>query len=113
KGGRDKDFALLVHGTQEAGQMSQNKMRNETFMAYWKYRKQLNRNLGLPSNSRMDIEQAKQALSYIDEALAKPTKGVNLTNLKFIKKLLNYVIKYDKYNFSDNLTNILPLKYRP
>ena len=34
-------------------------MRNETFMAYWKYRKQLNRNLGLPSNSRMDIEQAK------------------------------------------------------
>ena len=113
KGGSDKNFALLVHGTQEAGQMSQNKMRNETFMAYWKYRKQLNRSLGLPQDSIMSLEDAKQGLVYIDEALANPNKQANATNLKFLKKLLNYVVKYNKYDFDDSLTKILPLKYRP
>jgi hypothetical protein len=113
KGGSDKSFALLVHGTQVAGEMSQNKNRNETFMAYWKYRKQLNRSLGLPENSIMSLEDAKQGLAYIDEALANPNKQTNITNLKFLKKLLNYVIKYNKYNFDDNLIKILPLKYRP
>ena len=113
KGGSDKNFALLVHGTQAAGEMSQNKIRNETFMAYWKYRKQLNRNLGLPENSIMSLADAKQALVYIDEALANPNKKANITNLKFIKKLLNYVVKYKKYGFDDGLIKILPLKYRP
>jgi hypothetical protein len=113
KGGSDKSFALLVHGTQVAGEMSQNKNRNETFMAYWKYRKQLNRSLGLPENSIMSLEDAKQGLAYIDEALANPNKQISITNLKFLKKLLNYVIKYNKYNFDDNLIKILPLKYRP
>jgi hypothetical protein len=113
KGGSDKNFALLVHGTQEAGQMSQNKMRNETFMAYWKYRKQLNRSLGLPQDSIMSLEDAKQGLAYIDEALANPNKQTNTTNLKFLKKLLNYVVKYNKYDFDNSLTKILPLKYRP
>jgi hypothetical protein len=113
KGGRDKSFALLVHGTQVAGQMARNKIRNETFMAYWKYRKQLNRSLGLPQNSIMSLEDAKQGLAYIDEALANPNKQVNSTNLKFIKKLLNYVVKYNKYDFDDSLIKILPLKYRP
>lgn len=113
KGGSDKNFALLVHGTQAAGEMSQNKIRNETFMAYWKYRKQLNRNLGLPENSIMSLADVKQALVYIDEALANPNKKANITNLKFIKKLLNYVVKYKKYGFDDGLIKILPLKYRP
>ena len=113
KGGRDKDFALLVHGTQQAGEMAQNKMRNETFMAYWKYRKQLNRSLGLPKDSIVTVEQAKDGINYIDEALNNTNKGINVTNLKFIKKLLNYVLKYNKYNFDNNLVNILPLKYRP
>lgn len=113
KGGREKDFALLVHGTQEAGEMSQNKMRNETFMAYWKYREKLNRSLGLPDNSIITLDQAKQAIDYIDEELSNQTKKVNTTHLKFIKKLLNYVVKYNKYGFSDNLINILPPKYRP
>jgi len=112
KGGREKDFASLVHGTQEAGKKSKDKARNETFMAYWKYRKQLNSSLGLPPNSRVTTEQAKQGLKYIDEILAKPTKGANVTNLKFLKKLLNYVVKYNNYGFDDNLINILPKKYR-
>ena len=38
-GGRDKSFGLLLHGTQEAGEKSRDKRRNETFMAYWKYLK--------------------------------------------------------------------------
>jgi hypothetical protein len=113
KGGADKSFALLVHGTQVAGEMAQNKIRNETFMAYWKYRKQINRNLGLPENSIMSLDDAKQALAYIDEALANSDKKTNITNLKFLKKLLNYVVKYNKYNFDNNLIKILPLKYRP
>jgi hypothetical protein len=113
KGGREKDFALLVHGTQKAGEMSQNKMRNETFMAYWKYRKKLNRRLGLPETNIPTIEQAKQAMGYIDSELKKPNKETAVTDLKFIKKLLNYVVKYNNYDFNKELINILPEKYRP
>jgi len=113
KGGREKDFALLIHGTQEAGEKSKDKNRNETFMAYWKYRKQLNSGLGLPSDTRISTEQAKQALGYIDEILGGQNKGSNITNLKFLKKLLNYAIKYNNYKFDENLINILPKKYRP
>jgi hypothetical protein len=112
-GGREKDFALLVHGTQAAGEMSKNKMRNETFMAYWKYRKQLNRALGLNVNSRITNEQGQQGIKYIDEILSNPTKDSDITNLKFIKKLINYGVKYNKYGFNENLIKILPEKYRP
>jgi hypothetical protein len=113
RGGREKDFALLVHGTQGAGEMSKNKMRNETFMAYWKYRGQLNRSVGKPSDYRLTTSEAKEGLEIIDNALKTPSKKVNVTNLKFIKKLLNYVVKYNNYRFSDELINILPKKYRP
>jgi hypothetical protein len=61
----------------------------------------------------MSLDDAKQALAYIDEALANSDKKTNITNLKFLKKLLNYVVKYNKYNFDNNLIKILPLKYRP
>ena len=43
KAGKDSNFALLLHGTQEAGEKSKLKIRNETFAAYWKYRTFLNR----------------------------------------------------------------------
>ena len=82
-------------------------------MAYWKYRKQLNDGLGLPRDTRISTEQAKQGLGYIDEILGKQSKGSNITNLKFLKKLLNYAIKYNNYGFDENLINILPKKYRP
>jgi len=116
KGGKESNFALLVHGTQEKGEMSQNKVRNETFLAYWKYRHQVNRNLGLPENSRMSTEDANKGLKYIDEILSgkvKTKKKPNKTHLEFLAKLLRYVLKYNEYNFSDDLINILPKKYRP
>lgn len=115
KGGKEKNFALLVHGTQEAGEMSQMKRRNETFMAYWKYRTMLNRYIGLPENGRASTELAKKAIVQIENMLKTSVKGkkVSKTHLEFLKKLLNYVIKYNEYNFNDNLINILPKKYRP
>ena len=115
KGGKEKNFALLVHGTQGAGEMSKNKVRNETFMAYWKYRKKLNRNLGQPENSRMSTETARQGLNYIEKILKdnSSNKKINKAHFEFLAKLLRYVIKYNAYNFSDDLINILPVKYRP
>lgn len=114
KGGKEKNFALLVHGTQEAGEMSQMKRRNETFMAYWKYRSMLNRYIGLPENGRASTELAKKAISEIEKRLTSPVKGKtnSKTHLEFLKKLLNYVIKYNEYNFNDKLIAILPEKYR-
>jgi hypothetical protein len=115
KGGKEKNFALLVHGTQEKGEMSQNKMRNETFMNYWKYREQLCRNLNQPTTSKISTETAQTALNYIENILSNPPKGkkIDKTHYGFLKTQLNYVVKYNKYNFNDNLTAILPEKYRP
>jgi hypothetical protein len=108
KGGKEKNFALLLHGTQEAGVKSQMKMRNETFAAYWKYRGFLNRSLGLPENDIMPKDYAEEALAY-----TKTLDKKRVPNLDFIQKLLRYTIKYYNYNFSDKLINILPEKYRP
>lgn len=112
KGGKDSNFALLLHGTQEAGEKSQMKRRNETFAAFWKYRDFLNRTLRLPKENIMTKEDAIEYLNYIkdNEVEIKKNKKVDL---KFISKLLRYVVKYHDYQFSDNLINILPKKYRP
>jgi len=120
KGGKDKNFGLLIHGTQEAGEKQQLKLRNETFMAYWKYRKYLNRQLGLPTETRMSTEQADAALAHIDDILtnqekymkAKGIKRIDKTHFEYIKKLLRYVKKYNVYDFDDNLINILQDKYK-
>jgi len=108
KGGKEKNFALLLHGTQEAGVKSQIKKRNETFTAYWKYRELLNRRLGLPEKEIITKEYAEEALAY-----TKNLDNKKIPNLDFIQKLLRYTIKYYNYNFSDELINILPEKYRP
>jgi hypothetical protein len=115
KGGKEKNFALLVHGTQEKGEMSQNKMRNETFMNYWKYREQICRNLNQPTTSKISTETAQTALNYIENILRNPPKGkkIDKTHYGFLKTQLNYIVKYNKYNFNDNLIAILPEKYRP
>lgn len=115
RGGKEKNFALLVHGTQEKGEMSQNKMRNETFMNYWKYREQICRNLNVPTSSRVPTETAQTALGYIEKILGNPPKGkkIDKSHYGFLKTQLNYVVKYNKYNFNDNLIAILPEKYRP
>lgn len=108
-GGKDKNFALLVHGTQAKGEMSQTKRRNETFMAFWKYRDFLNRNLKLDPSYILSKDEANDVLGRIDKL--DPSK--HTSNLKFIKKLLNYVVKYHDYGFSNDLVNILQPKYRP
>lgn len=115
KGGKDSSFALLVHGTQEKGEMSQNKMRNETFMAYWKYRTPLNRFFNRPKNHYWTADAGKTGLKVINNILNDKNKKTKYkeADLKFKKKLLNYVVKYhEKYDFSEELKNILPPKYR-
>ena len=111
KGGKEKNFALLLHGTQAKGEKSQNKMRNETFMAYWKYRSTLNSFFKMGVSHIWTSEEAETALRVIEKI--KNDKKFSKSDLKFKAKLLRYVIKYNKYNFDDNLINILPEKYRP
>lgn len=111
KGG--KDFALLLHGSQESGEKSKNKLRNETFIHYWKNLKPINRRLGYPENHRITKDEAIAAKKIIEEILNNPDIKVNKSLYGEYKKTLNYVIKYNEYNFSDNLINILPQKYRP
>lgn len=124
KGGREKDFALLVHGTQTKGEMSQNQIRNLSFINYWKNRNWLNRLLNkisnmLPKNNildgigidtRLTNEQAENALSVITP---KTIKGVPLNIKKTLITQLNYVIKYNNHRFDEKLIAILPEKYRP
>ena len=124
KGGREKDFALLVHGTQTKGEMSQNQIRNLSFINYWKNRNWLNRLLNkisnmLPKNNildgigidtRLTNEQAENALSVITP---KTIKGVPLNIKKTLITQLNYVIKYNNNRFDEKLIAILPEKYRP
>ena len=116
-GGKDKNFALLIHGTQEKGERSQEKLRNETFMAFWKYRDFLNRNLRMDKDYFLTTDEANDLINKITQVLDKDKvtkdKKVNTPHLKFIKKLLKYVVKYHNYGFSDDLVNILQDKYRP
>jgi hypothetical protein len=113
KGGKEKNFALLLHGTQAKGEKSQNKMRNETFMAYWKYRPALNSFFNMGESHIWTTKEAETALRVIEKIKNNKNKKFSKSNLKFKAKLLRYVIKYNKYNFDDNLINILPEKYRP
>ena len=117
KGGKEQNFALLVHGTQAAGEMSQNKRRNETFTNYWKNLEMLNRSLKQPKKHRLTTEEAETASSYIKDILDN-TKKHNIPKNKIqyfkdLEKALRYVIKYNNYGFSDDLIAILPEKYRP
>jgi hypothetical protein len=120
-GGRDKKFALLIHGTQEAGAKSKDKRRNETFMAYWKYWKKINRQLKtlnifpkLDINKRLSNSEAETALNIINKYKESGKRGSNVvvTELDFLIKLLNYIIKYNNYNFDEELINIIPSKFR-
>lgn len=114
KGGKESNFALLVHGTQEKGEMSQNKMRNETFMAYWKYRKPLNRFFKFDENHFWTTKEANAGLNVIKKMMADTKKYKHSkSDLEFKVKLLRYVVKYNnKYDFADDLINIVPEKYR-
>ncbi len=119
KGGNEKDFGLLVHGTQEAGEMSQHKMRNETFANYWKNRAYLNRTFKDVEDKHMSLEEAEKRIVVVQDVIDNlesysDTNKVKLKKDRFsaIRKQLKYVIKYYKYNFDNNLINIIPNKYR-
>lgn len=116
KGGKDKNFALLVHGTQEAGEMTQYKLRNETFMAYWKYRGTLNKFFKRSPDNYWSSNEAVAGINVIDKFLnnsqLRKKNKMSVGDLKFKKKLLNYVIKYDRYGFDPKLINTVPDKYR-
>jgi hypothetical protein len=123
-GGRDKTFALLIHGTQEAGAKSKDKARNETFMAYWKYWMKINKQLIalniIDSNDkykRLSSEEALIALKKINDVIDNKeytkNKNINKTGLDFLAKLLRYIIKYNNYNFDDRLIATIPPKFRP
>lgn len=120
-GNRDSSFALLLHGTQKAGISSQMKMRNETFLNYWKYRPFLNRKFQKPINFVWKTEDAEAYINSIKNELLnrKENKGVKsklnvkTVDLEEILKQLNYVVKYNKYNFDNSLIEIIPNNYKP
>lgn len=124
KGGREKDFALLVHGTQTKGEMSKNQVRNLSFINYWKNHNWLNRLLnkifansskdsilhGIEIGTRLTNEQAKKAHGIISSTTIK---GIPLNIKKNLMTQLNYVVRYNNYRFDEKLIAILPEKYRP
>lgn len=115
KGGKEASFGLLVHGTQEKGGMSQNKMRNETFMAYWKYKKEINRFFNKPEDYVWTNKEADDAVKLIIDIIKNPgkyNKSFSKADLQFKGKLMRYIIKYNNYNFSPDLINVIPEKYR-
>jgi len=119
-GGRDSSFALLIHGTQAAGLNARMKLRNETFLAYWKYRPYLNSVFNKPDeNVWGSVESIPIIQSIQDElkerSLGKRTKNssIKLENIKTWLKLLRYVVKYENYNFSPELIEIIPDFYQP
>lgn len=117
KGGKEKNFALLVHGTQGEGVMSQNKRRNETFMNYWKYKDDIDRYVfkGIDrGDNQNEYDVAKEAYKELDNILkSKKVSGSRRELLSFLKTQTNYVMKYITYGFDEELINILPKKYKP
>lgn len=112
-GGRDKHFALLVHGTQQAGEDMQVKLRNETFLNYWKNRKGLIKVLNSINVFRQPITgeyMSKEQAEFALERLRNPNARIN--DKKQIITQLNYVVKYEKYQFNPELINVIPPKFR-
>jgi hypothetical protein len=111
----------LLHGTQKAGIDSQMKLRNETFINYWKYRPYLNRKFRKEDNHIWSAQEAEKFIVPIkNELTSRKTDKSQKSNLKvstaelegFLKQL-NYVVKYEKYNFPTDLIEILPDNYKP
>ena len=64
----------------------------------------------LPLNYRMTSDEAetnkKVVASEIEAGRLGKTKG------EFMDKLLNYVVRYNNFNFDSDLEQIIPDKYR-
>lgn len=118
-GGKEQNFALLVHGTQRKGGKSMFKQRNETFANYWKNRFYLNSTFRDDKDSHMSLKRAIKRKKKVQEVLDNiedfsAEKGIKFTKKHFedLKKQLNYVIKYHRYDFPENLIGIVPEKYK-
>lgn len=107
------DFGLLVHGmqTKEVGtpDITKHKKRNEIFMKYHKYKDWLKKTLKKEKDYKFTNEEAKNYIEAINKSIEA---GKGKGQLKFLKQLMNNIIRYNNYNFDENLLNILPEKYR-
>jgi hypothetical protein len=113
-GNSESSFALLLHGTQEKGEKSLTKLRNETFLNFWKYRNYLNVRFNKPFNNVWGKEEGLKYVKILNEKIKEGGyKKLKESELKDLRKLLNYVVKYHNYNFAPELINILPNKYKP
>jgi hypothetical protein len=116
--GKEGNFGLLVHGTQEAGEKQQFKLRNETFQNYWKYRCKVMRRLRL-SGDHPSLEDAKRKVKELTDIKNNLSTYNQKFNTKYTKttfdfelKIMRYVVKYYKYNFPTYLEKIIQDKYK-
>jgi len=118
KGGKESNFGLLIHGTQEKGEKMQTKMRNETFMNYWKYRCKIMRRLGLGGDHiPLDVAQDKvkemtDVKNNLDSYNKRYNSDMKKSNFAFELKIMRYAVKYHKYNFPKELEKIIQNKYK-
>jgi len=109
-----EDFALMVHGTQtkevDTPDITKNKIRNEVFMKYNKYKKALNAELGLDDNHEISNDEAKELTTEIKKLFSanKIAKG----KADVLLELLRAVIKYNNYRFDKSLLAIVPDKFK-
>jgi hypothetical protein len=111
KGGRDSDFGLLLHGTQKGGsEEAKYKLRNETFENYWKHKKELNTLFKLPEDYVISSKEAGDIKAKLEKMYedGKIKKG----RFQELRKQMNYIIKYHKYNFDPKLSAIIQDKYK-
>lgn len=115
---RDKknlnNFALLVHGMQtkelDTPNITKNRLRNEIFMKYYKYKNKLNQLFGFDKNHEISGDEAKTLMNKINNLTAE--KKMNKGNADDINFMLTNVIKYNRYNFNKDLMNVIPEKFR-
>jgi hypothetical protein len=115
---RDKkntsNFALLVHGMQtkelDTPDITKNRLRNEVFMKYYKYKNKLNELFGFDTNHVITNEEAKVFIDKIKNLFAE--KKLNKGNADDVIFMLNNAIKFNNYNFDNNLINTIPEKFR-
>lgn len=115
---RDKkninDFALLVHGMQtkelDTPDITKNRLRNEIFMKYYKYKNKLNKLFGFDEKHEMNSVEAKALIDKINKLTTE--KKISKGNAKEVKFMLTNVIKFNRYKFNKELINVIPEKFR-
>lgn len=111
------DFGLLVHGMQTKDvennpDVVKNKARNEVFLKYHKHKHELANIFGYDEDHIITKEEAIQLIAGLDKKLQTLTKRGEIDYYKELRSLLLGVVKYNEYNFSDDLLAVLPPAYR-